>query len=299
MNGRDEQYLHRAHLLLADDGDGRHHGTNQHQDEPHDAGHEVVYTLHLRIVEQLHFGLQQRDVHSGRQQFAGRSGDDARGIAGLHGGRVGVGSVGHQLHGGVARIEPVRKAGTEHHSHIHLRAAEGLIHLLRCMETGRKREVLRSVQPLDDAARQYVVRRVEYGHAHVLHLGGDGKAEQDNLHHRHHEQDEHRPAVAEDVAEFLTGKYEELFHFYQKLKKLEGVKGSYRPIVLHIASFHVVRSASRASRRNTSSIVAAWKVRFSPSGESRARIRPMRSQYSASSMKWVVTKTVMPRSAAW
>ena len=83
------------------------------------------------------------------------------------------------------------------------------------METGRQREVLRSVQPLDDAARQYVVRRVEHGHAHVLHLGGDGKAEQDNLHHGHHEQDEHRPAVAEDVAEFLAGKYEELFHFYQ------------------------------------------------------------------------------------
>ena len=49
--GRGKQYLHRSHLLLLDDGDTRHHGTNQEQNQADYTRHEVVLTSALRIVE--------------------------------------------------------------------------------------------------------------------------------------------------------------------------------------------------------------------------------------------------------
>ena len=49
--GRYEQHLHRASLFFPDNGDGGHHGTDQHEQHPHDGRHEVIGGFHLRIVK--------------------------------------------------------------------------------------------------------------------------------------------------------------------------------------------------------------------------------------------------------
>ena len=74
FDGRNQQDLHRPRLLLAHDGDGGHHGANQHQNKPHDTRHEVVGTLHLRIVQQLELGYDGSGMHFRQKHLpAGRS----------------------------------------------------------------------------------------------------------------------------------------------------------------------------------------------------------------------------------
>jgi hypothetical protein len=48
----------------------------------------------------------------------------------------------------------------------------------------------------------------------VVEFGGDGKTEQNDLQHRHAQQNQHRPPVAEDVEKFYLDKSPKLFHLY-------------------------------------------------------------------------------------
>ena len=50
------------------------------------------------------------------------------------------------------------------------------------MQAADDGEVFACIHAVDDTAGNYVIRRVEHRHTHVLHLGGDGKTEKDYLH---------------------------------------------------------------------------------------------------------------------
>ena len=76
------------------------------------------------------------------------------------------------------------------------------------------RKITVFVYPLRNARGDGVFRRIEHGHAAVVEFGGDGKTEQNDLQHRHAQQNQHRPPVAEDVEKFYLDKSPKLFHLY-------------------------------------------------------------------------------------
>ena len=46
-----QAYFHRSHFFFAHNGDGRHHGANEHEHHCHYARYKGVSTLQLRIVQ--------------------------------------------------------------------------------------------------------------------------------------------------------------------------------------------------------------------------------------------------------
>ena len=77
---------------------------------------------------------------------------------------------------------------------------------------------------LSDAQILVVVNAVDYGahdgiprvsddvHHSIVHLGAYRESEQDNLHDRHHQHDQCRTSVPEDVPELLLYECKYLFH---------------------------------------------------------------------------------------
>ena len=57
-----------------------------------------------------------------------------------------------------------------------------------------------------------VYGRRENGCLHVPYFRGYGESEQDDLHDRHYQQNQHRAAVAQDVAELFIDERQKLFH---------------------------------------------------------------------------------------
>ena len=62
------------------------------------------------------------------------------------------------------------------------------------------------IQPLNKRLAGFVLRVVEHSDVGILDLVGERKTEQDDLHNGHHDDDEQRFPVAENVAEFLSSK---------------------------------------------------------------------------------------------
>ena len=56
-----------------------------------------------------------------------------------------------------------------------------------------------------------------YRHVDIVHLHGDGKAEQYDLHDGHHDNDEHRAAVAQNLQRFFLYEYKKSVHSGQFL----------------------------------------------------------------------------------
>src|SRR5262245_29280576 len=127
--------------------------------------------------------------------------------------------------------------------------------------------------------------------AHMTYVERNGVCEQEEQHHRQHERDQNGSRIAQHLHAFLA-------HECGESARIEAARFA------HAASVFGSVSAASTSRTNASSIVGSGSSllatrRLSASGESSAIIRARyinatRSQYSASSMKCVVTSTVTP-----
>ena len=194
-HGRNEQHLHRAFLLLTDNGDRGHHSTDEHEQHAHDGGHEIVGRAHLGIVEQL-------GVDDG-----GRTVDQhLLGIVGPLLGHIGVGPINHQLQTLVS--------GCKDDGKVCPLATYQLFGLLRRSHRGSDSEIFGGGQTLHCLLCLRTHLRGDHHRAHIPDVRGDGEAEQQHQHHRHAEENEHRTSVAQDVTRFLENKREELLHLF-------------------------------------------------------------------------------------
>lgn len=75
-------------------------------------------------------------------------------------------------------------------------------------------KVLTGIHTIDDLPSYDIIGRIENGNTHILYFGSNGKAEKNDLHNGHTQQDQHRTPVAEDMEEFFSDKSYELFHGY-------------------------------------------------------------------------------------
>ena len=151
-------------------------------------------------------------MYSRRKHPLPGRGDDVCGIACLHSRHIGVCGVGDKLHARLAGIKLVRETLAENKRHVNLPSSERSLHIGGRMQAADDGEVFACIHAVDDTAGNYVIRRVEHRHTHVLHLGGDGKTEKDYLHDGHAQQNQHRAPVAEDMEELFSDERYELFH---------------------------------------------------------------------------------------
>ena len=94
---------------------------------------------------------------------------------------------------------------------------EHLLNLLLAMNVCHDGEITVVADVLLYASGCLVLAVVEDDDTGILHLRGDGEAEEDDHDDGHDQENQHRALVAEDVAEFLSYEYDELFHVGLKI----------------------------------------------------------------------------------
>ena len=106
----------------------------------------------------------------------------------------------------------IRELLAEDDCQVNVSPSERLLNLVRSIQIRGDGEIFTRIQTVDNAPGDNIVRRVENGDTDILHFRGYGKAEKDNLHHRHTQQYQHGSPVTEDMEEFLSDKSYKLFH---------------------------------------------------------------------------------------
>lgn len=195
-HGRYQQHLHRPGLLFADDRDRGHDGADQNENQSHDARHEVVSTLHLRIVQQPHLGHRSRSLPVGQQYLLQITHPGGR--------RVGIRSVENQLHGAL-RGFPMRRGkhlpveiGSEHDHHVGVSRTQRAVDF-RLGDVAFEGKIFVGPDGLHRAAHRLGRMRRHDGEVDVPDFGRYGESEQQHLHDRHPQHDEHRAGIAQDM----------------------------------------------------------------------------------------------------
>lgn len=123
--------------------------------------HEVVGTLALRVVEHLHLRHDVQRTRCGLHQLLPVGVEDAGGVVGYQGSLVGLGAVGNQLDGSLARREQaVGKAVAEHHHQAHVAPAECRIDVRGRGEPLRHVEIFAGIHALHDGLGLCILRWV-------------------------------------------------------------------------------------------------------------------------------------------
>ena len=128
-------------------------------------------------------------------------------------GRIGVGTVHKQLHGryfGSCCLGG--KAWREDHHQIGLVLAESLVRLTVGMQKAHHTEVGILFQTLRQTLFHRVAGIAQHQDTGILHLGRDGKTEEQNLRDGHAQQNQHGALVAEDVEKLYFDKSQKFFH---------------------------------------------------------------------------------------
>ena len=207
-HGRDQQDLHRSGFLFTHDGHGSHHRADEQKDQPHDARHEVVSALHLRIVHRV--GL---DLHRGGSPGAGQH---ALCIPSPRSRDIRVGRIEYELDrrsvlpAGSIRYPPIVIRIEDHHQ-IGIPTAQYGVDVFRGDVT-LKSKIIVGRHPLHLPADLLGMPGDHGGKVDVVHLGRNGKAEEQHLYHRHQQNDEHRARIAQDVQRFFADKRTETSH---------------------------------------------------------------------------------------
>ena len=101
----------------------------------------------------------------------------------------------------------------KHQSHICLLTADKPLSFLWGIHSLRDDKVFRLCQSFYGLLCTWRHLGGNHHRAHILHVGGDGKTEEQHHHHRHTEEYQHRTLVAQNVLGFLYYKCYKLFHF--------------------------------------------------------------------------------------
>ena len=104
------------------------------------------------------------------------------------------------------------QVGRENDGQLYLVAPEQPFNLIGGLDDIFHREILAGIQLLYQFPYIRLKGGSQYGSLDIAHLGGDGKAEKDNLYNRHAYQYQHGAPVAQDVMEFFSDKSDKLFH---------------------------------------------------------------------------------------
>lgn len=206
--GTGEEHLHRAEFFFAYNADARHHGADEHKDEAHHARHKVVFALLRGVVEQTHAGRHGIALGRGRGSDLHRGGigacqqtlDERGGVGGAHGRLVGLRAVGEQLHRrAAASAQAVGKAIFQHDGHVGLAATHHFLRFDCRVGYFYHREIAVGVERLLPVRHAGVAAFVDDDERRAAHLRGHGVTEEHDEHDGHHEQDEHRAAIAENL----------------------------------------------------------------------------------------------------
>ena len=127
-------------------------------------------------------------------EFCRGCGDNSVGITTAGDCQIGIGGIGYNLY--AFRIEslPLQFPG-EGNPQLDLSFAEELVQFLVGMNDVFHGEVLAGIQTIDNMAGVRVYGRRENGCLHVPYFRGYGESEQDDLHDRHPDKDQHGASV--------------------------------------------------------------------------------------------------------
>lgn len=102
-----------------------------------------------------------------------------------HGGLVGLAAVGKDLHmGTTVMTEITGEAAPEDDRHIDAATSEQGLYLCTAVRRVGHDEIATGRNMAADLGGDGVMRQIEYGHTYILHLCGDGIAEQQDEHDR-------------------------------------------------------------------------------------------------------------------
>ena len=94
----------------------------------------------------------------------------------------------------------------EDQHHINLILSEKAINSCIVEQLSLQREVAVLCEVFPNAGSHGILRIVENSQSGILYLRGDRKTEKHNHHDRHHQQDQHRALIAEDMIELFSDK---------------------------------------------------------------------------------------------
>ena len=173
------------------------HGADEYQNHAHDGRHKVVGRLHLRIIEHSCVDVSASGIHEYLLRI----------VLPLHR-HIGVGTIDDHLN----TTFFTGKILCENYCHIRLLTANRPFSFLWRGDGAYDVEIFRGGESLHGRPSLVVHLRSYHHRAHILYVGGDGKAEDEHQHHGHAEKDEHRALVAQDVLGLLDDETPELFH---------------------------------------------------------------------------------------
>ena len=289
-HARDHQRLHGAAFPFPRDHQSSQQRSGQRHDHRDQAGNQIVPAAHRRIEAHLRLDRERR-----RRRTAGRPGarrepcgpdllditlDDARG--------VGVDAVDDDAdRRGADRVRAAAEIAPQPDDAVHLARRHGLLGGLDVEELARA-EIRRTGELAGEAGGERVGPLHDQRQRHVAGVERDPVSEDQQQHRRQDEGDRERRGVAPDLQELLAHQPE------QAAKRgCHAAAGASAASITEMNASSMVGSG-RSTRRAALLIASgAPSVRTSPFA-----MITSRSQYSASSMKCVVTSTVTPASAS-